>query len=188
MDDTTASGTVKWYDAVKGYGFIARDDGGDDLFVHRSAVGYEVLNEGDQVSFTVIRGLKGANAEQIQVIARSTEPSPSTRPAPTSRGNDYGRVGRDWSNDSPADYDSLPLVTGTIKRYDPDKGYGFVSPDDGSTDVFIHRSAAGVATIGSGDRIEFRLGRGPKGPRAEQVRVLGSTRDTAAGWAAHDRV
>ena len=50
------SGTVKWFNAEKGFGFIANDDGGDDVFVHFSAIvsdGYKTLNEGQQVTFDV---------------------------------------------------------------------------------------------------------------------------------------
>lgn len=182
MDGPTVNGTVKWYDAIKGYGFIARDDGGEDLFVHRSAVGYDGLNEGDRVSFAVVRGLKGTNAEQVRVIETSTLPPRAPRAA-NGGGRDRFQDDRGWGGGGAFDdYDTLPLQTGTIKRYDAEKGYGFITPDDGSTDVFIHRTSAGVTAIGPGDRIEFRLGRGPKGPRAEQVRVIEPGQRGSGGW------
>lgn len=67
------TGTVKWYDPEKGYGFIARDDGDSDLFVHRSAIPGIDLNEGDRVEFEVASSPKGPRAENVQV----TEPSPN---------------------------------------------------------------------------------------------------------------
>ncbi|MDE0527266.1 MAG: cold-shock protein [Truepera sp.] len=66
-----ASGTVKWFSNEKGYGFIARDDGSGDLFVHFSAIqgdGYRSLNEGDEVTFDVGEGAKGPQAQNVVVI------------------------------------------------------------------------------------------------------------------------
>jgi CspA family cold shock protein len=168
------SGTVKWYDPVKGFGFIARDDGSGDLFVHRSAVGYDGLNEGDRVEFVVGQGQRGANAERVRVVEKSGLPPRPARPA---FGLGVGRPSYPASVDGGA---SLPLATGTIKRYDAEKGYGFIARDDGGDDVFVHRSAAGPEGFNVGDRLEFRLGTGPKGARAEQVTVL--ERGTASGW------
>ena len=61
------TGTVKWFDPDKGYGFIARDDGGPDLFVHRSALGMQTLGEGDRVDFVAGSGLKGPAATNINI-------------------------------------------------------------------------------------------------------------------------
>ena len=63
-------GTVKWFDASKGYGFIAQDDGGD-IFVHFSAIqtdGYKTLEEGARVSFEVVDGPKGPAAENVVAL------------------------------------------------------------------------------------------------------------------------
>ncbi len=63
-------GTVKWFNARKGYGFIGRD-GGDDVFVHYSAItmdGYRRLDEGQEVEFTIEEGPKGVQAAQVVLI------------------------------------------------------------------------------------------------------------------------
>ena len=65
-----ANGTVKWFNAEKGYGFITVDDGGQDVFVHYSAIdmaGYKVLEEGQQVVFEVGTGAKGPQAESVRL-------------------------------------------------------------------------------------------------------------------------
>lgn len=62
------AGTVKWFDAQKGYGFITRDDGEGDVFVHFSAIegdGFKTLNEGEKVEFEVSRGAKGPQAAHV---------------------------------------------------------------------------------------------------------------------------
>jgi CspA family cold shock protein len=64
-------GTVKWFNAGKGFGFITRDDGEKDCFVHHSAIqgdGYKSLNEGDRVEFDVVQGEKGPAAENVRKL------------------------------------------------------------------------------------------------------------------------
>ncbi len=65
-----ATGTVKWFNDAKGFGFITVDDGGQDVFVHYSAIdmaGYKVLEEGQQVVFEVGAGAKGPQAESVKL-------------------------------------------------------------------------------------------------------------------------
>ena len=66
-----AQGTVKWFNAEKGFGFIAQDDGGADVFVHFSAIvadGYRSLDENQRVEFDVTQGQKGPQAENVRVV------------------------------------------------------------------------------------------------------------------------
>ncbi len=66
-----AQGTVKWFNAEKGYGFIAVDGGGADVFVHYSAIattGYRSLDEGQKVEFDVTQGQKGPQAENVRPL------------------------------------------------------------------------------------------------------------------------
>ena len=71
LDTIMASGTVKWFNDAKGFGFITPDDGGEDLFAHFSEVkaeGFKTLQEGQKVSFEVKQGPKGKQAANIQPI------------------------------------------------------------------------------------------------------------------------
>ena len=69
-----AQGTVKWFNADKGFGFISLDDGGQDVFVHFSAIegdGYRRLEEGQQVEFEVVPGRRGEQARRVRVLVAS---------------------------------------------------------------------------------------------------------------------
>ena len=66
-----AQGTVKWFNAEKGFGFIAQEDGGDDVFVHYSAIqtqGYKSLDENQKVEFDVTQSPKGPQAENVRPL------------------------------------------------------------------------------------------------------------------------
>ena len=65
------------------------------------------------------------------------------------------------------------MSTGTVKWFDAEKGYGFIQPDDGSKDLFVHHSEIqtdGYAKLEDGEKVEFEVGSGPKGPCATQVK------------------
>ena len=66
-----ASGTVKWFNDAKGFGFLTQDDGGDDVFVHHTAIvadGFRSLQEGQRVEFEVKRGPKGLQAANVRAV------------------------------------------------------------------------------------------------------------------------
>ena len=160
------TGTVKWYNPEKGFGFIERDGGGDDLFVHRSAVGWQTLGEGDRVEFTEGHGPKGPSAETITVI--QTNPNP--RPA---RGGGGGR-----SFESSVDVSSLPVESGTVDRFDETRGFGFIKPDNGGADIFVHISAvqaSGLSGLTENQKVSFDTepDRRGKGPKAVNLQISG---------------
>jgi CspA family cold shock protein len=79
-----AQGTVKWFNAEKGFGFIAQEDGGDDVFVHWSAIqsqGYKSLDENQKVEFDVTQGPKGPQAEKSVLSDRLRSTSDEVPPA-----------------------------------------------------------------------------------------------------------
>jgi len=66
-----SNGTVKWFNDEKGFGFITPDDGGDDLFVHFKAIqgsGFKSLKEGQKVTYEAVKGQKGMQAENVQLV------------------------------------------------------------------------------------------------------------------------
>lgn len=79
-------GTVKWFNNAKGYGFIQPDDGSDDVFAHFSAIqmdGFRTLKPGMRVKFTLAKGDKGAQAQEIQVIPSGENKAPVSQPMNT---------------------------------------------------------------------------------------------------------
>ncbi|NLW14411.1 MAG: cold-shock protein [Trueperella sp.] len=67
------------------------------------------------------------------------------------------------------------MATGTVKWFNGDKGFGFIQPDDGSADVFVHFSAiqsTGFRNLDEGDKVEYEVEQGPKGPQASNLTVI----------------
>jgi CspA family cold shock protein len=67
------------------------------------------------------------------------------------------------------------MTQGTVKWFNAEKGFGFIAPDDGSADVFVHYSAitsAGYRSLDENQRVEFSVTQGPKGPQADQVSAI----------------
>ena len=67
------------------------------------------------------------------------------------------------------------MAQGTVKWFNADKGFGFIAPDDGSADVFVHFSAidsSGYRTLEENQKVEYNVTQGPKGPQAAQVRAV----------------
>jgi CspA family cold shock protein len=139
----TAQGKVKFINTQNGFGFIQRDEGGEDVFVHISQVeraGLEGLAEGQELAFNLVdRGGKISAADLqvvgdvIKVEAKTTSPQ------------------RELTGEK---------ASGTVKFFNAMKGFGFITRDDGKEDAFVHISAierSGLQSVNEGDRFEFDL-------------------------------
>jgi CspA family cold shock protein len=142
-------GTVVWYEPSKGYGFIALDSGGSQIFLHSSAiVTGGVVSEGQRVAFLVGEGERGPQAEHLLPLA------PGVGVPATGDGAD-----------------------GMVSWYDEGKGFGFVTPDSGGNDVFVHARALGdgLTSLSEGDRVAYEVVRGDRGPQARDVHLVRGT-------------
>ncbi len=159
---------VKWFMPIKGYGFLEPEDGSPDLFCHVSTVeasGRDTLPQGAVVTCETVQGDRGPQVSKILAVeAPPAEHRPAVR-------------GRPFDEPYPALYDdSGPQadmeLAGTVKFYDPARGFGFVVPDDGGREVFVHASVlmrSGLADLMQGQRVLVRAESVPRGLQATEI-------------------
>ena len=150
-------GTVNWYEPGKGYGFASPDGGGPDVFVHSSAiVTGGVVAEGQRVAFVVVEGERGPQAGHVIPLGAGAGPPAATG---TADGAD-----------------------GTVAWYDEDKSFGFITPDSGAGDVFVHARALaeGLTWLAEGDRVVYDVVAGDRGPQARDVGLVRGAEPEAA--------
>jgi CspA family cold shock protein len=146
-------GVVKFFNPQKGFGFIVRDDGGEDVFVHISAVeqaGLTDLADGQPLEFTLVDRGGRISATNLRIEG---EPMAVER---SGGGGDRAGAG----GGGPQRQLTGEKASGTVKFFNSMKGFGFIQRDDGQPDAFVHISAverAGIPTLNEGDRLEFEL-------------------------------
>jgi cold shock protein len=136
-------GVVKFFNPQKGFGFIVRDDGGEDVFVHISAVeqaGLTDLADGQPLEFTLVDRGGRISATNLRIEG---EP-----------------IAVERAERAPQRQLTGEKAQGTVKFFNAMKGFGFIQRDDGQPDAFVHISAverAGLSTLNEGDRLSFEL-------------------------------
>ena len=160
--------TVKWFNPVKGFGFLTAADGSRDIFCHVSAVsraGFDTLPEGATVTCEIEQGRQGPQVWQIHAVDTST----ATTSPPGSGGPRRGDYGHGHGERGPA---SGRRVVAAVKWFNPAKGFGFLIPNDGSPDVFCHASAvrdAGYDTLLEGATVTCEMAEGRQGPMVSSI-------------------
>jgi len=147
-------GVVKFFNAGKGFGFISPVDGGEDVFVHITALhdgGIDNLNEGDEVNFEIERDRRSGKSSAVALSILAHAPAGGAR-----------RGGGGVPRGGPASSQSAGGSSGSgiVKWFNATKGFGFIQPNDGGADVFVHISAverAGLRDLHDGQQISFEL-------------------------------
>jgi CspA family cold shock protein len=190
---------VKWFNGEKGFGFVELSEGGGDVFLHASVLartGATTVNPGATLKVRVGQGQKGPQVTEVIEVDDSTASAAPAggggaprAPRPGGFGADRGGFGGGDRGgygggggggfgaprrgfDAPVP--SGPEQQGTVKWYNQAKGFGFIAPEDGGKDVFVHASAlrrAGLTELAEGQRVTIQITQGQKGPEAASIRV-----------------
>lgn len=146
---------VKWYNTAKGYGFVNSLEGNDDWFLHATTlqkIGSPMIGEGGELICMIGEGPKGMCVKQV-VDVLSQGNLPPGKQASAAAG-------------------TVQEVTGIVKWYDPEKEYGFVSPEDGMKDIFVHRTCLekhGLDVLGEGQKLKLLCKMVAKGREAHEI-------------------
>ncbi|MDE2135032.1 MAG: CspA family cold shock protein [Alphaproteobacteria bacterium] len=159
-------GQIKWFDLVKGYGFIKPASGVQgDILLHQTCVrqsGFKAAYEGARVVCEAVQGPKGLQARRLISLDNSTA---QTNDTAQQRAPRYAAEPRG------------PAFDATVKWFNRGKGYGFISRGPDTPDIFVHMETlrrSGIRELRQGQRVRVRTGDGPKGELAAEITVLGA--------------
>jgi len=142
---------VKWFNAAKGFGFVAMSDGSPDAFLPMAILrraGYDDAREGASIVCEIGSGARGPLVLNVLNLDNSTASEGGERAGPTES------------------------LDGTVKWFEPSKGYGFIAPDSGGKDIFFHVTAlrrSGLAVLDPGQRVRVEVISGRKGLEADRI-------------------
>ena len=148
---------LKWFNGTKGFGFVVPEDDNYDAFLHVTTlqkVGLHSIGEGAVLLCTVVDGDKGKQVDEIIDVVSAG--SLSTMPEKDEENGTY-------------------TMGGLVKWFKPDQGFGFIIPDDGMKDIFIHQScldANEIEELRAGERVRVTMKDVEKGREAIKITVI----------------
>ena len=157
------SGSIKWFDVAKGFGFVVPDGGGPDILLHVTCLqreGFRVAYEGTRLAFEAVAGRGGWQVLRIVSMDLSTAVHPSQLPPPRTH---------------IAVTPTSPLVKVKVKWFNRLRGFGFANEGEGSPDIFLHMEVLrryGLAEVRPDQELLVRYGPGAKGLMASEIRLL----------------
>lgn len=182
----TVHGIVKWFDPLRGFGFLADDAGGKDVLVHANVLrrfGQGSVSEGARMSIVAVSGARGRQATEILSLVPPADENKSAI--------------ADLDCLTPQQRAALPLWPARVKWFDKVKGFGFANLFGQKGDVFLHLEVlrqSGLADLAPGEAVALRVFPGPRGPMAAQIAAWDSAGqltdgavcpwgDTVSDWA-----
>ncbi len=157
---------VKWFNPEKGFGFAELSDGSGDAFLHGSVLGsINAVQPGDTLKVRVGPGHKGPHVTEVLSVDSTSTAAPATP-----RRSSF----REATSGAPSSGTSVE-VTGTVKWFNIEKGFGFIARDSGAEDLFVHISAverSGLTGLSEGDRVIVDIAEGRKGLEAARIRLV----------------
>lgn len=183
----SVKGTVKWFNVTKGYGFITLENGGD-AFCHASAlaeIGITNVPQGASIVCDLQESPRGLQVVAVHSLDASTAQAQAQAPRRPRRdygdggfGGGHGGYGGGHGGYGGHDrYDSGPsgpMVSGKVKFFNDQKGFGFVMPEDGSGDVYVHASAlrrSGIPALEPEQKVRYSTRQGMKGVEVDRIEV-----------------
>lgn len=179
---------VKWFNPEKGFGFVEMSDGSGDVFLHANAlqtIGEQAVGTGATLRVKVGQGMKGRQVAEVSSVDHSTEqpgggggaggarrPGGFGGPAGGMGGARPPRAGGGAGFRREPDMSTAVDVDGIVKWYNGEKGFGFVTPENGGKDVFVHASVlerCGVKSLSEGQNVRMQVVQGQKGPEAVSI-------------------
>ncbi len=167
VDVIEVSGTIKWFDVTKGYGFIVADNGIADVLLHITCLrkdGYQTAHEGARIVVEASQGARGYQAFHIISMDESTALHPAQLPAPRTHVSVTPTSG---------------LELAVVKWFNRLRGFGFVSTGEGKPDIFVHMEVLrkfGILELKPGQSILVRYGDSDNGLMAAEVRLTEGSR------------
>src|ERR1043165_8824283 len=153
-------GRVKWFNAVKGYGFLALETDNSDAFLHVTTLrqsGHEDLKPGATVLCSGVRGPRGWRVMKVRRRDSSTAVSPTPKPPAAPEAIAVG------------DY-----IAALVKWYNNERGYGFVTREAADGDIFVHAAVLrrhGMESLAPGQKVMIRIADGQKGLQVVEIRA-----------------